>query len=75
MSDNSAWRQTNSLGRVNEGREVAGGHGPWCKYSELAQFRAFFSFLYFKKIKISKIYVCFEIFQNYPRSPYGGDRP
>ena len=25
MSDDSAWRQTNSLGRVNEGREVAGG--------------------------------------------------
>ena len=32
----------------------------------------FFSFLYLKKIKISKIYVRFEIFQNYPRSPYGG---
>ena len=26
----------------------------------------FFSFLYFKKIKISKIYVRFEIFQKYP---------
>ena len=25
MSGNSAWRQTNSLGRVNEAREVAGG--------------------------------------------------
>ena len=30
---------------------------------------AVFSFLYFLKIKISKIYVCFEIFQKYPRSP------
>ena len=30
---------------------------------------AVFSFLYFLKIKISKIYVRFEIFQNYPRSP------
>ena len=30
---------------------------------------AFFSFLYLKKIKISKIYVCFEIFQKYPQSP------
>src|SRR6185369_16016475 len=27
---------------------------------------AVFSFLYFLKIKISKIYVCFEIFQKYP---------
>ena len=36
--------------------------------------RAFFFFI-FKKIKISKIYVCFEIFQNYPRRPLGGDRP
>ena len=26
-------------------------------------------FLYFLKIKISKIYVCFEVFQKYPRSP------
>ena len=32
---------------------------------------AIFSFLYLKKIKISKIYVSFEKFQNYPRSPYG----
>ena len=32
----------------------------------------FFSFLYLKKIKISKIYVRFEKIQNYPRSPYGG---
>ena len=31
-----------------------------------------FSFLYLKKTKISKIYVRFEIFQNYPRSLYGG---
>ena len=30
---------------------------------------AVFSFLYFFKIKISKIYVRFEIFQKYPRSP------
>ena len=30
---------------------------------------AVFSFLYFLKIKISKIYVRFEIFQKYPRSP------
>ena len=30
---------------------------------------ALFSFLYFLKIKISKIYVRFEIFQKYPRSP------
>ena len=37
-----------------------------------AETRAIFSFLYLKKIKISKIYVRFEIFQNYPRSPYGG---
>ena len=28
-----------------------------------------FSFLYLKKIKISKIYVRFEIFQKYPQSP------
>ena len=33
------------------------------------QFAAVFSFLYFLKIKISKIYVRFEIFQKYPRSP------
>ena len=31
--------------------------------------RAFFFFYIKKKIKISKIYVCFEIFQNYPWSP------
>ena len=30
------------------------------------QQQAVFSFLYFLKIKISKIYVCFEIFQKYP---------
>ena len=30
---------------------------------------AVFSFFYFLKIKISKIYVRFEIFQKYPRSP------
>ena len=34
--------------------------------------RRFFLFYILKKIKISKIYVRFEIFQNYPRSPYGG---
>jgi len=33
------------------------------------QARALFSFLYLKKIKISKIYIRFEIFQKYPRSP------
>ena len=37
-----------------------------------AQEMVLFSFLYLKKIKISKIYVRFEIFQNYPLSPYGG---
>ena len=31
--------------------------------------RAVFSFLYFLKIKISKIYIRFEIFQKYLRSP------
>ena len=31
-----------------------------------------FLFIFKKKIKISKIYVRFEKFQNYPRSPYGG---
>ena len=31
--------------------------------------QALFSFLYLKKIKILKIYVRFEIFQNYPQSP------
>ena len=34
-----------------------------------SQYIAVFSFLYFLKIKISKIYVRFEIFQKYPRSP------
>ena len=43
------------------------GTAGWGRGSE-----PFFLFLYFLKIKISKIYVCFEIFQNYPRSPYGG---
>ena len=32
-------------------------------------FVGLFSFLYFLKIKISKIYVRFEIFQKYPQSP------
>ena len=36
----------------------------------------FFSFLYLKKIKISKIYSGFEKFQNYtPVAPCLGDRP
>ena len=43
--------------------------------AHLAVTSAAFSFLYLKKIKISKIYVCFEKFQKYPRAPYeGGDR-
>ena len=33
---------------------------------------ASFSFLYFKKIKNLKIYVCFENFRKYPRSPGQG---
>ena len=37
--------------------------------------RDFFSFLYFLKIKISKIYVRFEIFQKYPRSPHRATGP
>ena len=38
--------------------------GPSCTFNG-----AVFSFLYFLKIKISKIYVCFEIFQKFPPSP------
>ena len=38
-------------------------------HGHLYGIRRFFSFLYLKKIKFSKIYVCFEIFQKYPRSP------
>ena len=34
--------------------------------AHLAVTSAAFSFLYLKKIKISKIYVCFEKFQKYP---------
>ena len=53
--------------RVQKARPGAETPGP-----SMMRLSAFFSFLYLKKIKISKIYVRFEIFQNYPRSPYGG---
>ena len=39
-----------------------------------ARIQAVFFFFIFKKIKILKIYVRFEKFQKYSRSPYGGDR-
>ena len=47
-------------------------HGLWPATKAATSARAFFSFLYLKNIKISKIYVHFEIFQKYPRSPLIG---
>ena len=64
-----------SLGELTTG-ELARLRGPppqsSCGRHRVPPPQALFSFLYLKKIKISKIYVRFEIFQNYPRSPYGG---
>ena len=44
-------------------------HGLWPTTKAATSTRALFSFLYLKNIKISKIYVRFEIFQKYLRSP------
>ena len=46
-------------GPTEEGFQVAGTKGGEGRTA------AVFSFLYLKKIKISKIYICFEIFQKY----------
>ena len=52
-------------GRCGASIGGVGGARPRCREHN----GAVFSFLYFFKIKISKIYVRFEIFQKYPRSP------
>ena len=54
--------------KTNHGRNVT-GHGTVVEdkpAEELARATRFFLFYFFLKIKISKIYVFFEIFQNYP---------
>ena len=54
------------------GGEMKRGENEWWARVQGALSEAVFSFLYLKKIKISKIYVRFGKFQKYTRSLYGG---
>jgi len=62
-----------AMTRCKLGQGIVGQHSS--KRQSMGAYMAVFSFLYLKKIKISKIYVGFGKFQKYtPVALWGGDR-